>query len=117
MISTSVPRKQCVSAVRSSFHVLSRLFVVSALMLLAVASSSMAQTLQTLKNQPPDGVQLTFQLTDGTVLGQGYGDSDWWKLTPDINGSYLNGTWSQMASLPSGYSPDAFASAVLADDV
>jgi len=115
MISTSVQRKQCVFAVRSNSHILSRLLVVSALVLLAVAGSSLAQTVQALKNQPPNGAQLTFQLTDGTVLAQGYNDSDWWKLTPDINGSYLDGTWSQVASLPSGYSPDAFASAVLAD--
>jgi hypothetical protein len=76
---------------------------------------SQAQTMTNLAHQAPDGAQLTFQLTDGTVLAQGYNDSDWWKLTPDINGSYVNGTWTQMASLPSGYSPDAFASAVLAD--
>ena len=54
-------------------------------------------------------------LTDGRVLAQGYGDSDWWILTPDITGSYVNGTWTQAASLPEGYSPEAFASAVLAD--
>jgi hypothetical protein len=74
-----------------------------------------AQTVTVLKNQPPDGAQLTFQLTDGTVLAQDYNDSDWWKLTPDITGSYVNGTWTQVASLPSGYSPEAFASAVLAN--
>ncbi len=54
-------------------------------------------------------------MTDGTVLAQGGNDSDWWKLTPDITGSYVNGTWTQVASLPSGYAPDAEASAVLAD--
>ena len=54
-------------------------------------------------------------MTDGTVLAQGYKSSDWWKLTPDNTGSYVNGTWTQVASLPSGYSPEAFASAVLAD--
>ncbi len=75
----------------------------------------LAQTVTRLKNQPPDGILITFQLTDGTVLAQGYGTTDWWKLTPDITGNYVNGTWSQMASLPSGYAPDAFASAVLAD--
>jgi len=115
MISTSVRRKQCVSADRCNHRILSRLFFASAFVLLAVASSSLAQTIQALKNQPPDGAQLTFQLTDGSVLAQGYNDSDWWKLTPDINGSYLNGTWTQVASLPAGYSPDAFASAVLAN--
>lgn len=78
-------------------------------------SSAAAQSVTPLKHQPPDGAQLTFQLTDGTVLAQGYSDSDWWKLTPDNTGSYVNGTWTQVASLPTGYSPEAFASAVLAD--
>ncbi|HEV2474887.1 MAG TPA: hypothetical protein VGS41_19575, partial [Chthonomonadales bacterium] len=36
-------------------------------------------------------------------------------LTPDINGSYVNGTWSQAANLPTGYAPLYYASAVLAD--
>jgi hypothetical protein len=83
--------------------------------LLALTCASQAQTIQTLVHQPPDGAQLTFQLTDGTIMAQGYNDYDWWKLTPDNTGSYLNGTWTQLASLPSGYEPDAFASAVLAD--
>jgi hypothetical protein len=81
----------------------------------AVGSVSSAQTLKTLKHQPPDGAILTFQLTDGTVMAQGNSDSDWWRLTPDNTGSYVNGTWTQLASLPTGYVPDAFASAVLAD--
>ena len=38
-----------------------------------------------------------------------------WKLTPDVNGSYVNGTWSQLASLPTGYAPLDYASAVLPD--
>jgi hypothetical protein len=41
--------------------------------------------------------------------------SAWYKLTPDSTGSYLNGSWSSLAGFPSGYNPDAFASAVLAD--
>jgi hypothetical protein len=40
---------------------------------------------------------------------------DWWALTPDGNGSYQSGTWSQLASLPAGYSPLYYASAVLPD--
>ncbi len=55
------------------------------------------------------------QLTDGTVLVQGFQGQDWYKLTPDINGSYVNGTWTQMASLASNYDPYAMAEAVLAD--
>ena len=96
--------------------ILSKKFVLSVVMvLLAISVSSMAQTLKTLKHQPPDGVGLSFQLTDGTVMVQGNNGNDWWKLTPDITGSYVNGTWTQLASLPSGYDPYAESSAVLAD--
>jgi hypothetical protein len=54
-------------------------------------------------------------MTDGTVIVHVSETPSWWRLTPDINGSYINGTWSQIASLPSGYAPRFFASAVLAD--
>jgi hypothetical protein len=80
-----------------------------------VSGAALAQTLTTLKNQPPDGVIISYQLTDGTVMVQGNNCSDWWKLTPDNTGSYIDGTWTQLASLPSGYAPYANASAVLAD--
>jgi hypothetical protein len=46
---------------------------------------------------------------------QGNASASWYKLTPDINGSYLNGTWTKLANLPTGYVPDAFASSVLGD--
>jgi hypothetical protein len=85
------------------------------LLLFAVTGIAAAQTITQLKHQPPDGAILTFQLTDGTVMAQGGGDSDWWKLTPDITGSFVNGTWTKLASLPAGYVPEDFASAVLAD--
>src|SRR5438552_2964412 len=41
-----------------------------------------------------------YLLTDGTVMMQG-GDvvNTWYKLTPDSGGSYINGTWSQLASM------------------
>ena len=90
--------------------------VLLATCLLAVAAGhALAQTTATLKHQAPDGAQLSFQLTDGTVLAQGNVGNDWWKLTPDNTGSYVNGTWTQMASLQSGYEPNAESSAVLAD--
>jgi hypothetical protein len=54
-------------------------------------------------------------MTDGTVIVHNASKQDWWKLTPDINGSYVNGTWSQFASLPAGYGPLYFGSAVLPD--
>jgi len=94
---------------------LTRKFLTAVALVLAICGVSVAQTITRLKHQPPDGALLTFQLTDGTVMAQGGTDSDWWKLTPDNTGSYVNGTWSKLASLPTGYVPDAFASAVLAD--
>lgn len=69
-------------------------------------------------------------LTDGSVLVEADAyDNNFnvsfveYKLTPDIFGSYANGTWSQVASLPNaastanpnGWAPYAFASAVLPD--
>jgi len=89
--------------------------ILAVVFLFSLSGFSIAQSLQTLAHQPPDGAGIGFQLTDGTLLYQGNAESDWWKLTPDINGSYVNGTWTRMANLPAGYVPDAFASAVLAD--
>lgn len=54
-------------------------------------------------------------LTDGTVLMHDGCTPDWYRLTPDSNGSYLNGTWKKAGSMDSGYGPLYFASQVLAD--
>jgi hypothetical protein len=54
-------------------------------------------------------------LTDGTVIVHEVCGSGWSRLSPDIYGSYVNGTWSQIASLPAGYAPLYYASAVLPD--
>ncbi|MGC1380112.1 MAG: hypothetical protein WA814_03700 [Candidatus Baltobacteraceae bacterium] len=54
-------------------------------------------------------------MTDGSVLAQSYEGSTWYKYVPDSTGNYSDGTWSEVASLPTGYDPSAFASAVLAD--
>lgn len=73
---------------------------------------------QPLTNQPTflvDGACNPLQLTDGTVMVQDCGFQDWWQLTPDNTGSYVNGTWIQLASLPGGYAPLYHSSAVLAD--
>src|SRR5579862_1152349 len=76
---------------------------------------AMAQKVVQLKNQPPAGALVTYQMTDGTVLAQSENESTWYKLTPDNTGSYVNGTWTQVASLQPGYVPLYFAGAVLAD--
>ncbi|HEX3760158.1 MAG TPA: kelch repeat-containing protein [Kofleriaceae bacterium] len=62
-----------------------------------------------------DGAANPILLTDGSVLVQDAGFPDWWRLTPDQSGSYINGTWTQVASLPATYSPLYHASAVLPD--
>ncbi|MBV8798442.1 MAG: hypothetical protein JOY77_00110 [Alphaproteobacteria bacterium] len=74
-----------------------------------------AQSVEPLKNPPPDGVATTFQLTNGNVLAQGYHAYDWWLLIPDNTGSYVNGSWKRAADMPITYAPAAVASAVLAD--
>lgn len=89
--------------------------VVVLVSLLTLTRLSSAQTLTSLVHQPPGGANLAFQLTDGTIMCQANREQDWWKLTPDISGSYINGTWTKLASLQAGYVPDDFASAVLAD--
>ncbi|HKD85954.1 MAG TPA: hypothetical protein VKB58_14470 [Terriglobales bacterium] len=87
--------------------------------LCAAATLASAQSWQPLTHQPSFTAGHAMLLTDGTVLvhheDPNDGFSDWWKLTPDINGSYVNGTWSQVASLASNYGPLFFGSAVLAD--
>jgi hypothetical protein len=67
-------------------------------------------------NTPPPGVSpaVTLLLTDGRVMIQNNNLlSEWYSLTPDSAGSYLNGTWRQLASIT--WTPLYFASAVLAD--
>ena len=58
-------------------------------------------------------------LTDGTVIASAVDAPQWFKLTPDINGSYSSGTWTKIASLPvidgTQYAPLYHSSAVLPD--
>ena len=76
-----------------------------------------------LANQAPEPIGTTLLLTDGTVLAQGTygvhtdGTSDdgtsahWFKLTPDAQGSYANGTWTKLADM--NHQRLYYASAVL----
>ena len=66
-----------------------------------------------LKNQPNFNANHMMLLTDGTVLVQELATANWYKLTPDNKGSYVNGTWSTLATGPVG--PTYYASAVLGD--
>jgi hypothetical protein len=48
----------------------------------------------------PGSVDLMLLLSDGTVMAQQAGvSSNWFRLTPDIHGSYVNGTWTTLASM------------------
>jgi hypothetical protein len=85
------------------------------------AASAPSSPWQLLTNQPPVldyaecGPGNPLLLTDGTVMLADDGCQDWWKLTPDEFGSYVNGTWTELASTPAGYSPLYHSSAVLPD--
>ena len=74
-----------------------------------------AQSWQPLTNQAPFGASTALLLTDGTVMVQRAESPQWFQLTPDASGSYVNGTWSQLASTSPDYGPLYYASAVLAD--
>ena len=89
---------------------------VTCVLLVATLDLVNAQTWTPLTNQPTFSSPGTaLMLTDGRVLVQDSDASDWWTLTPDLTGSYLNGTWKQVGSLPNGYGPLYYSSAVLPD--
>jgi hypothetical protein len=100
-------------------------FVATALLSAPLLAS--AGTWQTLTNPPPlpdifdpngndvypGGAAFPLLLTDGGVMVQNVGDGKIFKLTPDEHGSYVNGTWSELATMP--YVSFAGAQAVLPD--
>lgn len=61
------------------------------------------------------GADTEMLMTDGTVMVHDACTSSWFDLAPDKTGSYVNGTWTQKASMSSSYGPLYFASAVLPD--
>jgi len=69
-----------------------------------------------LANPPPEVGFLSLLLTDGRVMMQSSNDAGvFYSLTPDAQGSYVNGTWQRLAHMPAGYAPYAGSQAVLAD--
>ncbi|MBV8146434.1 MAG: fibronectin type III domain-containing protein [Gammaproteobacteria bacterium] len=76
-------------------------------------------TWQAVATAPVVGLCNPLLLTDGTVMIHECNTPAWYKLTPSNSGSYVSGTWSQLASLPvisgSQYAPQYHASAVLND--
>jgi len=95
-----------------------KVFRTLCIVFLAVACCGIAnaQSWTPLNNQPGANVGAMIQLRDGRILvheEQSGNSRNWHILTPDISGSYLNGTWSSGGALPSGYSPWYFSSQVL----
>ena len=88
--------------------ILCRISIIFFLIVISTSLDSNAQgTWVPVTNTAPhtnEGVMLL--LTNGTVLcktssgGTGYG-TRWDKLTPDIHGSYINGTWTTIAAMAS----------------
>ncbi len=82
---------------------------------LALVSMASAQKWQNLKHAPAFQTDTALLLTDGRAMVHEYNTPNWWSLTPDNTGSYLNGSWKKLASMPSNYAPLYFASQVLPD--
>ena len=111
----------------------------------ALSGTANAQKWRMLTNQPVNGsggvasVETCMLLTDGTVMCLETSTNIWHRLRPDVNGSYLNGTWDKLippmpnavdshlevfntttmvgtpcvAATPCMYAPRFFASAVM----
>ena len=71
----------------------------------------MAGTWSTLTNAPPAAVATLLLLTDSSVMAQGVSTNKWYRLAPDAQGSYANGTWTTLAD--SVKAPLYYASGVL----
>ncbi len=96
------------------------IFVFTVVLMAVLTTPGNAQTWTALAHQPPAPLGTALLLTDGTVMAQGmatsgYGTGNWYRLTPTSANNYVNGTWTQLASMPSGYSPLYYSSAVLPD--
>lgn len=88
--------------------------VLVAVVMFAPVSAKAVGTWTRLSRQAPNGVELMLLMPDGTVMAASQGDGQgWFKLTPDSHGSYINGTWTTLASMH--YSRLYYASDVLKD--
>lgn len=83
----------------------------------APLSASAVGTWTHLNRSAPESVELMLLLPDGTVMAASQSGASsgtgWFKLTPDNRGSYINGTWTNLASMH--YDRLYYASDVLKD--
>jgi hypothetical protein len=84
---------------------------------LAPGQVAFAGTWTRVAHNAPGGVNLMLLLSDGTVMAANNNGSTignaWFRLTPDIHGSYVNGTWTTLA--PAHDSRLYYSSQVLRD--
>ena len=73
------------------------------LILLGLTVPARAGTWSPLAHTAPQAINLMLLLPDGTVMGARNNGSTigsgWYRLTPAANGSYINGTWTTLASM------------------
>lgn len=71
------------------------------LLLVASGEAVASGTWTPLTTAPPTGVNCALVLSDGSIFtDDGSGNCD--KLTPDIHGSYINGTWTRLTPMNDG---------------
>lgn len=81
---------------------------------LALPSPAIAEgTWIPVNTHPPEGIETMLLLPDGTVMAQGGGSVDWYKLKPDLTGGYTNGAWTARTSM--NYTRLYYSSDVLQD--
>jgi hypothetical protein len=73
----------------------------------------MSGTWRLLTNKPAFNASTMLLLTDGTVMCQESDGRNWWRLAPDANGYYFDGSWTTLP--PMHHARLYYASAVLAD--
>ena len=86
---------------RNSFFV--RAAASACIFTFAFGAFGQSGTWTALANASPSSPETALLMTDGTVLVHDYGNyKNWYKLTPSSTLSYINGTWSQAASMTNG---------------
>lgn len=100
---------------RENFTTFASLLLIG--ILFAARPAKAVGTWTRLNRAAPDSVELMLLLSDGTVMAASQGGSSsgkgWFRLTPDNRGSYINGTWTTLASMQ--YTRLYYASDVLRD--
>jgi hypothetical protein len=74
----------------------------AAIAVAAIAGQAVGGTWTRLVRNAPGAVNQLLLLSDGTVMAAAQGSaigSGWYRLTPDSHGSYINGTWTTLASM------------------